>query len=215
MAAKFPPALMKLFQPRPPPPFIKPTGPDPDKQGPHALSGVAATLQRLREEEDAKVMTGEGTEGGEKADNKVKLAKVYEIQANKETKKKQQEEYKRDLEKNCGCTATEREGHAVAGRLTVSIPASDKPSEDPEAVGDPYKTLFIARLVSHCGASSCSGSAADSRCHPLLRRARKPARPTSGANLKCTAGSSASASCATRRARARGMRLSCLSGRGI
>ncbi len=24
---------------------------------------------------------------------------------------------------------------------------TDKPSEDPEAVGDPYKTLFIARLV--------------------------------------------------------------------
>ena len=27
----------------------------------------------------------------------------------------------------------------------------DKPTDDPEAVGDPYKTLFIARLVSRCG----------------------------------------------------------------
>lgn len=27
-------------------------------------------------------------------------------------------------------------------------PKTDKPSEDPEAVGDPYKTLFIARLVN-------------------------------------------------------------------
>ena len=24
---------------------------------------------------------------------------------------------------------------------------TDKPADDPEAVGDPYKTLFIARLV--------------------------------------------------------------------
>jgi U1 small nuclear ribonucleoprotein len=30
--------------------------------------------------------------------------------------------------------------HAVLANLT------DKPTEDPEAVGDPYKTLFISRL---------------------------------------------------------------------
>ena len=33
-----------------------------------------------------------------------------------------------------------------AKSLTFLSPA-DKPADDPEAVGDPYKTLFIARLV--------------------------------------------------------------------
>lgn len=33
--------------------------------------------------------------------------------------------------------------------LTYHI-ALDKPADDPEAVGDPYKTLFISRLVSAC-----------------------------------------------------------------
>lgn len=29
----------------------------------------------------------------------------------------------------------------------------DKPADDPEAVGDPYKTLFISRLVCICYAA--------------------------------------------------------------
>jgi U1 small nuclear ribonucleoprotein len=101
MAAKFPPALMKLFAPRPAPRFIKPTGPDPDKPGPHKLDGVASVLQRLREEEEEKVMKGEAT-GEEGKDKSFKLAAEYERQLKKEQKKKQQEEYKKNLEKNCG-----------------------------------------------------------------------------------------------------------------
>jgi hypothetical protein len=31
--------------------------------------------------------------------------------------------------------------------LTQANSSLDKPAEDPEAIGDPYKTLFIARLV--------------------------------------------------------------------
>jgi hypothetical protein len=31
--------------------------------------------------------------------------------------------------------------------LTQANASLDKPAEDPEAIGDPYKTLFIARLV--------------------------------------------------------------------
>lgn len=32
-------------------------------------------------------------------------------------------------------------------RLTKVLNLSDKPADDPEAIGDPYKTLFISRLV--------------------------------------------------------------------
>ena len=33
--------------------------------------------------------------------------------------------------------------------LVLSDFILDKPADDPEAVGDPYKTLFISRLVKH------------------------------------------------------------------
>jgi len=41
---------------------------------------------------------------------------------------------------------------SVGDRLTFSLAnplLPDKPADDPEAVGDPYKTLFISRLVIH------------------------------------------------------------------
>lgn len=113
MAAKFPPALMKLFAPRPPPTFIKPTGSDPNKPGPHRLGGIASTLQRLREEEEEKVLKGEATEE-EKKDTKFKLAAEYERQLKKEEKKRQQEEYKKNVEKNCECVRM-----VVSRRLTI------------------------------------------------------------------------------------------------
>jgi hypothetical protein len=31
--------------------------------------------------------------------------------------------------------------------LILFVRTQDKPQEDPQAVGDPYKTLFISRLV--------------------------------------------------------------------
>lgn len=34
----------------------------------------------------------------------------------------------------------------------------DKPQDDPEAVGDPYKTLFISRLVSPASGSHQKGT---------------------------------------------------------
>ncbi len=46
------------------------------------------------------MLKGEATEE-EKKDKKIKLAAEYERQLNKEEKKKQQEDYKKDLEKNC------------------------------------------------------------------------------------------------------------------
>ncbi|KAJ9094427.1 hypothetical protein QFC21_005966 [Naganishia friedmannii] len=125
IAGKLPPNLLKLFAPRPPPPFFKPVGKDPEEPGPNKLQGVAAVVQRLKEEEEDRVFkrdtAGQGTEG-EAVEKKFTLALEYQKQLRKEEAKKQKEEYKKNLEKNYN------------------------PNEDPAAVGDPYKTLFISRL---------------------------------------------------------------------
>lgn len=106
IAAKLPPNLLKLFSPRPPPPFFKPIGKDPDEPGPNKLQGVASVVQRLKQDEEEKVFkrdtAGQGTEG-EAAEKKFTLALEYQKQIRKEEAKKQKEEYKKNLEKNCGC----------------------------------------------------------------------------------------------------------------
>lgn len=105
IAAKLPPNLLKLFSPRPPPPFFKPIGKDPDEPGPNKLQGVASVVQRLKQDEEEKVFkrdtAGQGTEG-EAAEKKFTLALEYQKQIRKEEAKKQKEEYKKNLEKNCG-----------------------------------------------------------------------------------------------------------------
>lgn len=106
IAAKLPPNLLKLFSPRPPPPFFKPIGKDPDEPGPNKLQGVASVVQRLKEDEEERVFKrdteGQGTEG-EAVEKKFTLALEYQKQLRKEEAKKQKEEYKKNLEKNCRC----------------------------------------------------------------------------------------------------------------
>lgn len=114
IAAKLPPNLLKLFAPRPPPPFFKPVGKDPDEPGPNKLQGVAAVVQRLKAEDEERVFKrdteGQGTEG-EAAEKKFTLALEYQKQLRKEEAKKQKEEYKKNLEKNCEF----RDGHSRRG----------------------------------------------------------------------------------------------------
>jgi U1 small nuclear ribonucleoprotein len=104
IASKLPPNLLKLFSPRPPPPFFKPLGKDPDEPGPNKLQGVASVVQRLKEDEEERVFkrdtAGQGTEG-EAVENKVTLAPLYQKQVRKEEAKKQKDEYKKNLEKSC------------------------------------------------------------------------------------------------------------------
>ena len=65
------------------------------------------------------------------------------------------------------------------GPLTFLLPA-DKPADDPEAVGDPYKTLFIARLVRIYAFFSL---------HRMLNwiSTKMPPRATSAGSLRVTA----------------------------
>jgi U1 small nuclear ribonucleoprotein len=111
IAAKLPPNLLKLFAPRPPPPFFKPVGKDPDEPGPNKLQGVASVVQRLKEEDEERVFKrdneGQGTEG-EAVEKKFTLALEYQKQLRKEEAKKQKEEYKKNLEKNCESAQRER-----------------------------------------------------------------------------------------------------------
>ncbi|ODO09736.1 hypothetical protein I350_01952 [Cryptococcus amylolentus CBS 6273] len=164
MSHLLPPNLLRLFAPRPHPPFLKPLTRDERSRGPNKLSGVAHLAQRIKEEaEDAEVKLGmevaekekaaqasedvkpdvadavkeEGEDGEvkevvEESGKKRKKAKdkIAEmgvigeeaVKMRKELRKKRQEEYKKNAEKTY------------------------KPQDDPSAIGDPYKTLFIARL---------------------------------------------------------------------
>ena len=59
-----------------------------------------------------------------------------------ERKKKKTEEFR--LAKDTCMSSTLDGSHGPEPFLSL-----DKPQEDPEAVGDPYKTLFLSRLVSY------------------------------------------------------------------
>ncbi|WVQ82234.1 hypothetical protein IAT38_004362 [Cryptococcus sp. DSM 104549] len=158
MSHLLPPNLLKLFAPRPQPPFLKPLTKDERQRGPNKLGGVGSLVTRIREEaEDAEVKLGmevdaekaleegkpgakqaskEDGEDGEVAEDSAgkKKAKAADtiasmgiigeeaVKMRKELRKKRQEEYKKNAEKNY------------------------KPQDDPNAIGDPYKTLFISRL---------------------------------------------------------------------
>lgn len=65
-----PPNLLKLFAPRPPLPYIRPLGKDPDKFREKRVDGIAEVLARIKEEEtqgliDAGKELPEGMEEGE------------------------------------------------------------------------------------------------------------------------------------------------------
>lgn len=59
MSHLLPPNLLKLFAPRPQPPFLKPLTRDERIRGPNNLGGVAGLARRIKEEaEDAEVKQG-------------------------------------------------------------------------------------------------------------------------------------------------------------
>lgn len=122
MTSLLPPNLLKLFQPRPHPQYLKPLTPDPAKRGPDKLTGVAALLARLKaeaEEDELKqgmadkpVEDGEGSgqvkdeangesKTGVEKDVKPTLAGEYARELRLEKRKKRQEKYKKELEKKC------------------------------------------------------------------------------------------------------------------
>ncbi|KAF7330410.1 U1 small nuclear ribonucleoprotein [Mycena venus] len=119
-----PPNLLKLFAPRPPLPYTRPLDKDIDRIRPKNVSGVAHLLAELKEAKTENMMTtGESEVVMEEGEEPV-FTHAEEVKRQirrEERKKKKTEEFKIAKE-------------------------TYKPADDPEAVGDPYKTLFISRL---------------------------------------------------------------------
>ena len=129
------------------------------------------------------------------------------VKVRRELRTKRQEEYKKNLEKNCELSTTldtpscRPQAHARP-HLVVN------PQDDPNAGGDPYKTLFISRLVNdHNSETSPHTDTVSSQ--------RKRPRLIFDANLKCTVRSSWSRSSKIAKARARVMALLSSSENGI
>ncbi|CAD6954389.1 unnamed protein product [Tilletia controversa] len=132
MSHLLPPNLLRLFAPRPPLPYAPPPphNTDPNhlthpsshpKRKRHAYTGIASFLESTRQEA---VFRGEATveEDTEEERKKFTLAEVTKQEIRREEAKRNRE--------------SERE-KAVQ---------SYNPQEDANAVGDPFKTLFLARL---------------------------------------------------------------------
>ncbi|EJF55850.1 hypothetical protein BD309DRAFT_1032581 [Dichomitus squalens] len=122
-----PPNLLKLFAPRPPLPYTRPLDRDIDRVRPKNVDGVGSLLASLREAKTQGMMesgsTGDAGDGMEEGEEPAfTYAEETKRQLRREERKrKKAEEFQKAKD-------------------------SYKPSEDPEAIGDPYKTLFISRL---------------------------------------------------------------------
>ncbi|KAH8928431.1 hypothetical protein BT69DRAFT_542491 [Atractiella rhizophila] len=118
MTHLLPPNLLKLFAPRPPLPYFKPLGRDPDVPLNKSIDGVAAVLERIRLD-----AAGKGNEEKENEENETfTLCEEEKIKERRAAKlKKREEDMKKGLE-------------------------TYDPKADPHAGGDPYRTLFISRL---------------------------------------------------------------------
>ncbi|KAI0833733.1 hypothetical protein BC628DRAFT_1308205 [Trametes gibbosa] len=120
-----PPNLLKLFAPRPPLPYTRPLDRDIDRVKPKNVDGVALILAQLRE-----ARTQGMIEAGERDADAMEEGEEPTFTFAEETKRQIRREERKKKKADEFQKAKE----------------SYKPSEDAEAIGDPYKTLFISRL---------------------------------------------------------------------
>ena len=144
-----PPNLLKLFAPRPPLPYLKPLGRDPDvplRTLANRLTPltVSETLARVREEnaesEAKQVEEGAGAEAEAEG--------VVVLLGEEARKVKIEEKRKRralELEQGIEACPSTPSAYRYCDRTHLFC-ATDDPAEDEEIAGDPYKTLFVARL---------------------------------------------------------------------
>ncbi|KAF8638182.1 hypothetical protein AX17_002379 [Amanita inopinata Kibby_2008] len=117
-----PPNLLKLFAPRPPLPYSRPVGKDIDRIAKKDVSGVGPLLARVRETNTQSLIASNGENMEEGEELVFTLAEEVKRQIRREERK-----------------ARKAEEFRIAKETF-------KPADDPEAIGDPYKTLFISRL---------------------------------------------------------------------
>ncbi|CAE6412326.1 unnamed protein product [Rhizoctonia solani] len=127
MTHLLPPNLLKLFAPRPPLPFVRSVGKDPDKVRSKNVCGVAALLAQVREDNERGIVGAGAAQTEREEGEEEKFTYAEEIKRKlyrEERQRRKQEEFKKAKE-------------------------TYKPADDPEAIGDPYKTLFISRLAKN------------------------------------------------------------------
>jgi len=135
-----PPNLLKLFSPRPPLVYTRPVDRDIDRVTKKDVSGVGTILSLLREGAMTGLVNGtpDGMEEGEEP--AYTLAEEIKRQIRREGRKKKRAEEFQKAKESCTCIFSSSKAYLT------EVPTLDKPQEDSQAVGDPYKTLFISRL---------------------------------------------------------------------
>ncbi|KAI9451068.1 hypothetical protein BJY52DRAFT_132719 [Lactarius psammicola] len=139
-----PPNLLKLFAPRPPLPYTRPVDRDIGRVTKKNVTGVGSLLAFLKEGAMAGLANGnaEGMEEGEEPT--FTLAEEIKRQIRREDRKKKRADEFQTAKESCMSFASSLT--VSSSLLIVFVSTQDKPQEDPQAVGDPYKTLFISRL---------------------------------------------------------------------
>ena len=117
------------------------------------ISGVAQLLASVREQNDAGLIDQGKKEAeelepgavpsGPEDEGQFTLAEEIKRQMRREEKKKRKEEEFKIAASTC--TFFPRQRNPGCSRYGLIF--ADKPMDNPEAVGDPYRTLFVARLV--------------------------------------------------------------------
>ncbi|KAH9972720.1 hypothetical protein BGW80DRAFT_1437429 [Lactifluus volemus] len=118
-----PPNLLKLFAPRPPLVYTRPLDKDIDRVTKKDVSAIGSFIAMLKEGAMAGLANGSG----------------------EEWKKGRNPLYPRRADQASNPTRRAKKKRGQKNSKTKTT-LQDKPQEDPQAVGDPYKTLFISRL---------------------------------------------------------------------
>ncbi|KAA1136472.1 hypothetical protein PGTUg99_033012 [Puccinia graminis f. sp. tritici] len=126
---QLPPNLLKLFAPRPPLPYSKPLGRDPDVSiHKKHISCVSPLLDRLKLEAASTNEDGVNQENGEKDPLVDRMPPETLTDSMQVRFERRQEERRRRKEEQ------------------LAREENYDPKQDPNATGDPYRTLFISRL---------------------------------------------------------------------
>lgn len=152
MTHLLPPNLSRLFVSRPPLPHAPGLSGDKDivnrttrqQRSRHPIDGVASYLEQVKQEAADKGEATEGKEGEILTD-----AEFLRLQKKREEKKVKHQDSRSKAEADCEYNiqrSQQRDERQLLTCLSFRRP-SDDPQKDPNAVGDPFKTLFISRLA--------------------------------------------------------------------
>jgi U1 small nuclear ribonucleoprotein len=107
MTAQLPPNLLKLFAPRPPIPYVKPYGPDPNAVHPLKLGGIGELFEQIKAEaaakEEKRLETGKDEEDGEVpvVEAKFTLCEEEKRKLRADKKKKRKEDLEKNADASC------------------------------------------------------------------------------------------------------------------